>query len=335
MRCAGRGLLLAAWLTAVVALQWNELKYTNKAAEAVNNAGRAAMTNGQSSFGAAHLAALLFSQGQKGEESIGAKVAAHAGADAELVIKNLKKVSDKEAPKQKPSPTASHPTTDLKRALLNADQLRDDNSDGFIGTHHLLLACAGSDNVKKALSASGLSSGKLNEAVRKLRGNKKTDKPTAEDTFEVLAKYGRDLVEMAESGKLDPVIGRDDEIRRVVQVRPPQLLFHSRAFGIGQALLLRKRLRACKLTLSVSRLSVLNAPSFTHAGPQPADQEQPRAARRTGRGQDRHRRGPGAANPPRRRPAVAARLPRGGARHGRRPASPRRLPGPATAVFGC
>eukprot|EP01051_Picozoa_sp_SAG22_P004758 SAG22_NODE_263_length_13359_cov_3.396531_10_plen_293_part_00 len=241
------------------ALDLNSLKYTNRAAEVFNGASRAAMTDGRSSFGPATLAMFVFGETPKGrEDSLGTKICAHAEVEKALVIKNLKKVADKESPKQKPAPTSVQPNSELKRVMMEADRLRDENGDSFIAVHHFVLACASSENVKKALAASGLSKTGLEQAVHKLRKNKKVDKPSAEDTFEVLEKYGRDLVSDAEKGKLDPVIGRDEEIRRVIQVRSLSFAGPPSAFLLDTALLERglqqtDKYRPCRVFQVLSR----------------------------------------------------------------------------------
>jgi len=83
---------------------------------------------------------------------------------------------------------------------------------------HLLLALAGDPVVGATFRGAGMSERKLRAAIKATRGNRTITSAHAEDTYEALGKYGTDMVELAESGKLDPVIGRDDEIRRVVQV---------------------------------------------------------------------------------------------------------------------
>ena len=197
----------------------NELKYTKKSADAINSASRFSLSNSQGQFCTAHLALqLLLEEPKTDAQKLGPRVAQDAGADLAKLARNLKKVAEQQVGKQKPAPTATTPTADIKRTLMEADRLRDANEDLFIATHHLLLAAAEEGKTLKALEAAGLPKKKLNESVHKLVGKRKVTSPTAEDTFEALAKYGRDLVEQAAAGKIDPVIGRDEEIRRVVQV---------------------------------------------------------------------------------------------------------------------
>ena len=97
-----------------------------------------------------------------------------------------------------------------------ADRLKDD----FISTEHLLIAIAGDDRGESAaiLKEFGIDREKIYKALQDIRGGHRVDSPTAESKYRSLEKYGRDLTELARQGKLDPVIGRDEEIKRVMQI---------------------------------------------------------------------------------------------------------------------
>ncbi len=98
---------------------------------------------------------------------------------------------------------------DARAVLEAADQNRRDIGDDYVSVEHLVMALA--DQI-------GVSKDSLLTALRAVRGNHRVTTPDPEQTYQALAKYGRDLTEAARQGKLDPVIGRDDEIRRVIQV---------------------------------------------------------------------------------------------------------------------
>jgi ATP-dependent Clp protease ATP-binding subunit ClpB len=103
----------------------------------------------------------------------------------------------------------------LKSALREAEALKDQ----YVSTEHLLLALIDAKTVAgEILQRHGVARDRLLTALRDIRGNQSVDDPNAEDRYQSLEKYGRDLTELARKGKLDPVIGRDDEVRRVVQV---------------------------------------------------------------------------------------------------------------------
>src|SRR5262249_46503162 len=97
-----------------------------------------------------------------------------------------------------------------------ADKLKDD----YVSTEHLLLGLMseGGPGLKKVFQSVGLRSGDVLKALAELRGNQRVTDPEPEGKFQALEKYGRDLTALARSGKIDPVIGRDEEIRRVMQV---------------------------------------------------------------------------------------------------------------------
>lgn len=102
----------------------------------------------------------------------------------------------------------------LDKAQEEANRLKDK----FIGTEHLFLAISEDESCKTILRRFSLTREKVYQAMQKIRGSQRVDSPEAEATYQALERYGRDLTELAKAGKLDPVIGRDDEIRRVIQV---------------------------------------------------------------------------------------------------------------------
>ena len=109
---------------------------------------------------------------------------------------------------------------DLKRALDAAEKQAGKLKDDYISTEHLLLGLLDSPStgLKRILQKSALKSDAVLKALAELRGNQRVTDQNPEDKFQALEKYGRDLTALARAGKIDPVIGRDDEIRRVMQV---------------------------------------------------------------------------------------------------------------------
>ncbi|MCT0226862.1 ATP-dependent chaperone ClpB [Synechococcus sp. CS-1331] len=107
----------------------------------------------------------------------------------------------------------------LNTVLDQADSLKGSYGDSYIAIEHLLLALAIDDRCgKQLLSQAGTNADKLKEAVQAIRGSQKVSDQNPEGTYESLEKYGRDLTQAAREGKLDPVIGRDEEIRRTIQI---------------------------------------------------------------------------------------------------------------------
>jgi len=120
-------------------------------------------------------------------------------------------------PQAKGAPTHVSPRLDavLKTALKEAEALKDQ----YVSTEHLLLALVESKGAAAdALKRAGVQRDGVLKVLREIRGNQRVTDPNAEDRYQALERYGRDLTDRARKGKLDPVIGRDDEVRRVVQV---------------------------------------------------------------------------------------------------------------------
>ncbi|WP_066425614.1 ATP-dependent chaperone ClpB [Anabaena sp. 4-3] len=107
----------------------------------------------------------------------------------------------------------------LDTLLDRAEEIRTRMKDGFISVEHILLALTDDERVgRRVLKGFNVDNSKLEAAIKAVRGSQKVTDQNPESRYEALQKFGRDLTEQAKSGKLDPVIGRDDEIRRVIQV---------------------------------------------------------------------------------------------------------------------
>ncbi len=114
---------------------------------------------------------------------------------------------------------ASQPASELLQALQRAESLMAEMNDEYVSTEHLLLALAAQDGAAgDALRSAGATPELLQQAITGVRGPHRVTDQNAEDKYQALEKYGIDLTERAAEGQLDPVIGRDDEIRRVIQV---------------------------------------------------------------------------------------------------------------------
>ena len=109
--------------------------------------------------------------------------------------------------------------SDFARVLNLAGAEAGKMGDEYVSVEHFFLALAAiGGKAGKILADAGITAGKILEALKAVRGNQRITSPDPENTFDALKKYGRDLTEMAGAGKLDPVIGRDEEIRRVIQI---------------------------------------------------------------------------------------------------------------------
>ncbi|SVE35347.1 uncharacterized protein METZ01_LOCUS488201, partial [marine metagenome] len=111
-------------------------------------------------------------------------------------------------------------TPRVKRIIDLANEEANSLKDEFISTEHIFLSILSerNTNVARILSEAGVNPDRVHSAIKELRGGQRVTTPQAESRYKVLEKYSRDLTKLARSGKLDPVIGRDDEILRVIQV---------------------------------------------------------------------------------------------------------------------
>ncbi|MGO4229839.1 ATP-dependent chaperone ClpB [Arthrobacter sp. YAF34] len=192
-----------------------DAKFTTKSQEALAAAAMNASTAGNPQLEPAHLLKALMDQ----REGVAVALLRATGTDPDSVS-----VQASTAIKALPSTSGSSvQQPQLSRAALqaikNAQSEAERLGDTFVSTEHLLLGLAsGSDAVGKLMRDAGASHEALLAALPGVRGDRKVDNADPENTFQALEKYGTDLTAIARSGKLDPVIGRDAEIRRIIQV---------------------------------------------------------------------------------------------------------------------
>jgi len=190
-------------------------KFTTKSQEALAAAAMNASTAGNPTVEPAHLLKALMEQRQ----GVAVALLKAAGVDPDTVsvaasteIHNLPSSSGSSVAQAQLSRNAL-------LAVQAAQQAADAMGDSYVSTEHLLLGLADDAGATgKALRAAGASRAALDAALPNVRGERKVSSPDPENTFEALEKFGVDMTEIARSGKLDPVIGRDAEIRRVIQV---------------------------------------------------------------------------------------------------------------------
>jgi ATP-dependent Clp protease ATP-binding subunit ClpB len=142
---------------------------------------------------------------------------AKAGANVNRLRSELGAQLDR-LPKVEGTPGEIHISNDLGRLLNITDKLAQQRGDQYISSELFLLAAFEDRNLGRLLKDAGVSRGTIEKAIEELRGGEKVQDPNAEESRQALEKYTIDLTARAASGKLDPVIGRDDEIRRTIQV---------------------------------------------------------------------------------------------------------------------
>jgi ATP-dependent Clp protease ATP-binding subunit ClpB len=191
-----------------------ERTLTDATAKAIEQTLTVARDHGNNTADPLHLAVTLF----QGDDSIGARVCTRApDVDINLVRRNLQQLLLKK-PSQTPAPLEASLSSSFSQLLQRSTKVAKANGDALVALDHLLMALYEDREVADALKEAGLTKKLAQLAVEDLRGGRKVTSASAEEQYEALEKYGIDLVKMAEEGKLDPVIGRDEEIRRLVQI---------------------------------------------------------------------------------------------------------------------
>jgi ATP-dependent Clp protease ATP-binding subunit ClpB len=191
-------------------------KYTERARGFVQSAQSLALREGHQQFTPEHLLKVLLDD----EEGLSAGLIDRAGGNSrealrevEAALAKLPKVEGSGAGQLYLAPTTA-------RLFDNAEKIAQKAGDSFVTVERLLLALAMEKGTQaaKILASAGVSAQTLNAAINDIRKGRTADSASAENAYEALKKYTRDLTEAARTGKLDPVIGRDEEIRRTIQV---------------------------------------------------------------------------------------------------------------------
>ncbi len=190
-------------------------KLTLKSQEALEKARNLAQERSHQAIAPEHLLLALLED----PEGVAPQILSQIGVRSETIVNALTEALDK-SPQVTGGSSQTFITSDLQTALNHAEKQARDLKDEFTSTEHLLLGIAEEGHSKAAhiLLQSGATKDSILKALKSVRGNQRVTSPTPEGTYQALQKYGRDLTETAQRGKLDPVIGRDAEIRRLIQV---------------------------------------------------------------------------------------------------------------------
>ena len=189
-------------------------RFTTKAQGALQDAQRLAQELGHQAIDGEHLLLALLRQ----SEGLIQPLLQKLGVPAAQVTAALDQELARRAKVQ--GGAEAYPTPEFRKTLEAAEKEAHKLKDDFVSTEHLLLAllAEGGPSLKKIFAAQKISRDEVMKALVELRGNQRVTDQNPEDKFQTLEKYGRDLTAMARQGKIDPVIGRDEEIRRVMQV---------------------------------------------------------------------------------------------------------------------
>ena len=191
-------------------------KYTEQLRQIVQTAQTIALRRSHQQFMPEHLLAATLEDAQ----GLGAQLITRCGGDVNQIVAAVAGELDKLPAVKGGGASQMYMASETARILDQAGQLAEKSGDSFITVERLLLAFMHSKEsaAGKILNQAGLTVKKLEEIIETLRKGRKADTATAENAYEALKRYARDVTALARAGKLDPVIGRDEEIRRTMQV---------------------------------------------------------------------------------------------------------------------
>ena len=189
-------------------------KYTEKAQEAISVAQKLAEERNNTQLETEHLLLALVDQ----KDGVVPQILEKLGVDYNQVKRQLENELEKLA--KASGPTQVYLSPRLKQVLDAAEKESRNFKDEYVSTEHMLIAIVDQDTgaAGRILKGYGITRDRVYQVLASIRGNQRVTDPNPEGKYQALEKYGRDLTEVARLGKLDPVIGRDEEIRRVIQV---------------------------------------------------------------------------------------------------------------------
>jgi ATP-dependent Clp protease ATP-binding subunit ClpB len=191
-------------------------KYTERSKGFIQAAQNLALRGGHQRLNPEHLLKVLLDD----KEGLCANLIIAAGGNAKAALQAVETELDRQPKVEGSGAGQVYMSPELARVFEQAEQIAEKAGDSFVTVERLLLALAMAKETAagKALAASGVTPQSLNAAIEQVRKGRKADSASAEEGYDALKKYARDLTAVAREGKLDPVIGRDEEIRRTIQV---------------------------------------------------------------------------------------------------------------------
>ncbi|MCA9514696.1 MAG: type VI secretion system ATPase TssH, partial [Myxococcales bacterium] len=195
-------------------------KFTEKTREALSEAQAIAVRRGHQAADEPHMLIALLEQ----DGGLARRIVERMSLDARAMVAGVERLLDSVPSVSGPgvNPGSITLTRELSQALVAASDEAGKMDDEYVSVEHVLLGFLSrpgkSGQFQQLLSTFNVTRDRLLTAIREIRGNQRVTSANPEAAYEALAKYGRDLVAAAREGRLDPVIGRDDEIRRVVRI---------------------------------------------------------------------------------------------------------------------
>lgn len=190
-------------------------KFTQKSLDAVQESQNIAIKNGNPQLEEIHIHYSLIKQ----DEGLIPRVISYMGENSELIKNDIEREIDK-LPKQSGGGGSIYPSRIYTKILLNSEEEAKKFGDEYVGVEHIYISLLKEKGTlsERIFKKYNVSLQRFLEALKKIRGNQNITSDNPEATYEALNRFGRDLVEDAKKGKVDPVIGRDDEIRNVIRI---------------------------------------------------------------------------------------------------------------------
>ncbi|KAF9966281.1 hypothetical protein BGZ70_002785 [Mortierella alpina] len=195
-----------------------DFQFTEKSEKTIGQARELAREFSNSQITPTHLVSAMLDESEEGPgSSLLKSIINKAGAIPEEIERAFKKLLVR-LPTQNPAPLEVSFSPQAYQILRKAQEHQKKQKDSFISVDHLILALMDDSATWKVFTDNGITKTAFENAISQTRGNRRVESKNAEAQYEALSKYAIDMVSLAEQGKLDPVIGRDDEIRRVIRV---------------------------------------------------------------------------------------------------------------------
>ena len=189
-------------------------KYTNKAQDILVQAQGLAADRDHNMIEPAHLLHALLEQ----KDGVAPQIVSKIGVSPAQILTETQRIMSGYPRVSGDASVSTGLSSPSVKVFNNAERTASKMKDDYVSTEHILIALTEDRNIGKLLHQHGITNDAILQALKSVRGSQRVTSKDPEGTFNSLEKYGRDLTEMARDGKLDPVIGRDEEIRRVIHV---------------------------------------------------------------------------------------------------------------------
>ncbi|KAI8606292.1 hypothetical protein EDD21DRAFT_361337 [Dissophora ornata] len=196
----------------------SNFQFTEKTEKTIAQAQELTREFSHSQITPMHIATAMFDESEEGPgSSLLKSIINKAGGIPEEIERSFKKLLVR-LPTQTPAPIEVSFSPQTGQLLRKAQEHQKKQKDSYISIDHVMLAFMDDDTCWKVFTENNITKVAFENAISQTRGNRRVESKTAEAGYEALSKYAIDMVALAEQDKLDPVIGRDDEIRRVIRV---------------------------------------------------------------------------------------------------------------------